>query len=167
MTNNLESKIEFFLDNDKWFQGNDPDVWMEGPSRAVLRKILVEFISTSAMFAKVMVLKDDLINLLKEYSTSNWDEDGADSISDESWNTAFDYLVSIARVPGFPDVTVDRRGKVCLQWGSVFSKYFLVKFGAFGSCSCFLKNDAINKPIVNKHNSLSEGENFLCRIQHQ
>ena len=163
----IESKIDYFLDAEERFQENDLDVWLEGTSRALLRKLMGEVINNSAIFAKMFVLRDELAGLLSEFSTPNWDENGAESISDESWDTALGYLAAAARIPGFPDVTIDTRGKVCLQWGTVYSKYLLVKFGASGCCTCFFKRDASERTIVNKTDSKSEGNSFLCSIQYQ
>ena len=163
----IESKVDYFLDAEESFQENDLDVWLEGTSRALLRKLMSEVINNSAIFAKLFVLRDEVSGLLSEFSTPNWDENGAESISEESWYTAWGYLAAAARIPGFPNVTIDTRGKVCLQWGSVYSRYLLVKFGASGCCTCFSKENANGRTIVNKTSSRSEGNNLLCTMQYQ
>ncbi len=163
----IAERVDFFLENEMIFQENNLDIWLEGASRALHRKLISEIINKSAMLAKMLILQEETVGLLKEFTKPNWDEDGAERMLDESWDTALSYLEVVSRISGFPNVTVDTKGKVCFQWGSVCSKYFLVKFGSFGRCTCFFKKDLNDSTRINKSESRKEGLSYLCSISCQ
>ncbi len=104
-------------------------------------------------------LRCSLDQLLYEFGEDDWDGDGALRVSYESYRTAVRFLDEIMPWP-IPEVTIDTRGKVCFEWGSVYSQYLLVKFGVTGTVSCFYQQSATSE--LRCHKSLPYWKSVEC-----
>ena len=133
-------------------------------SRLAMRKMVRDMRQTLQTMTCIL-LQEEIVGLQQEYSKSGWDGEDAAPVSSYSLKTALRNLPSIVRVGCFPDVTLDKRGRVCFQWGSVYDSYFLIKFGENGGCSCFLKKSGEEQLIIRKFQSDIEGSDWLCRLQ--
>lgn len=130
------------------------------------RQVVKDMTSCRSSFhsCKINVMRDDIDGLGKEFGTDNWDGQGAKAMDEGSYKTALRHLDTIAEHLPLPAVTVDVRGKVCLEWGSVYSMYLLIKFGIEGTVSCFGQQDAHSKIFCRKFTSQQEGDECLKQL---
>lgn len=110
------------------------------------------------------VLSAMLKDLASVFGEPNWDGCGAERLLEDSMHTALQYLDYVAECQYLPDVTVDTNGKVCMEYGSVYDEYLLIKFGKAGKVSMFFQKSPMEEPVLQSAATLLEGRECLLTL---